>query len=80
MYSSITIEKNFVKDLATENTILERIINNVMNNEEVPKKVKDEIIEYAGKEWFCICEKDEKIFWNGTEVKNMQLNLNRTKK
>lgn len=66
----VSVDKNYLKEILTENTILERIINYVMINKTIPSKVKNEIIEYSGKDWFVINnekEDNKDIFWKGVK-------------
>ena len=58
----ITIDQNYIKDISTENTILKIIANGFLMSEDVPQKLKNEIIENVGKRWFINIEND-KVCW-----------------
>ena len=59
----ITIDQRYLKNISTENVILERIVNEIMCSEEVQRKLKDYILKEAGEKWFR--KIDNKFVWKG---------------
>lgn len=60
----VTIEKDYIKKISTENTLLEIAVNGFMMSEKVPQEVKEEIIQSIGSRWFHKDEINKTIFWD----------------